>query len=120
LILDKKTWNLQSNNERPHPEIRNTRFEPIFKGELSMPSISIQLPAIEADQQIEVEVKINGHKKQYHYRVEIFAWEDCPEPEEEKAHCLKRIIENYDKNWQLIQIGSPTEKTIPIMFRQRN
>jgi hypothetical protein len=84
-----------------------------------MPSISIQLPAIEADQQIEVEVKINGRRKKYNYRVEIFAWEECPDPAEERALCLKRIIQNYDKNWQLIQIGSPTEKTIPIMFRQR-
>ena len=39
-----------------------------------MPTISIQLPAIEADQQVEVEVKLNGQKKKYHYRVEIFAW----------------------------------------------
>ncbi len=44
-----------------------------------MPSISIQLPAVEADQQVEVEVKINGKKKTYHYRVEIFAWEQCHE-----------------------------------------
>ncbi|NUO84389.1 hypothetical protein HUU05_30305, partial [candidate division KSB1 bacterium] len=55
-----------------------------------MPSISIQLPAIEADQQIEVEVKINGEKKRYHYRVEIFAWEQCVDPVEERARCLQR------------------------------
>ena len=85
-----------------------------------MPSISIQLPAIEADQQIEVEVKINGKKKTYNYRVEIFAWEQCVEPADQKAQCLKRIIEGYDKNWQLLQIGAPTEKTVPIMFKQRN
>lgn len=85
-----------------------------------MPTISIQLPAIDADQQIEVEVKINGRKKKYNYRVEIFAWEDCPDPAEEKVQCLKRIIEGYDKEWQLIQIGNPSAKTIPIMFRQRN
>jgi len=84
-----------------------------------MQTISIQLPAIEADQQIEVVVKINGHKKTFNYRVEIFSWEECIEPPQERALCLKRIIENYDKNWQLIQIGAPAEKTIPIMFRQR-
>lgn len=85
-----------------------------------MPSISIQLPAVEADQQIEVEVKINGLKKKYHYRVEIFAWEQCEEPPSERAMCLRRIIDGYDKNWQLIQIGQPTEKNIPIMFKQMN
>jgi hypothetical protein len=72
-----------------------------------MPSISIQLPAIDADHQVEVEVKINGRKRTYNYRVEIFSWEQCVEPPQERAGCLKRIIENYDRNWQLIQIGSP-------------
>ncbi len=85
-----------------------------------MPSISIQLPAIDADHQIEVEVKINGRKKTYNYRVEIFAWEQCVEPSHERAGCLKRIIAGYDRNWQLIQIGSPTEKSIPLMFKERN
>lgn len=85
-----------------------------------MPSISIQLPAIEADQQIEVEVKINGEKKRYHYRVEIFAWEQCVDPVEERARCLQRMINGYDKDWQLLQIGAPTEKTIPIMFKQKH
>lgn len=85
-----------------------------------MPSISIQLPAIEADQQIEVEVKINGEKKSYHYRVEIFAWEQCIDPAEERAKCLRRMISEYDPHWQLLQIGSPSEKTIPIMFRHVN
>ena len=84
-----------------------------------MPSITIQLPAIEADQQVEVEVKLNGKKKTYHYRVEIFAWEQCPNPNEERALCLKSLIEGYDQDWQMIQIGAPTEKTIPIMFKQR-
>lgn len=84
-----------------------------------MPSISIQLPAIEADQQIEVEVKINGRKKNYNFRVEIFAWEECEEPVQERAQCLRRLIESYDKQWQLIQIGAPTEKNIPVMFKQR-
>lgn len=85
-----------------------------------MPSISINLPTIEADQQVEVEVKINGRKKTYHYRVEIFAWEACIEPPLERAQCLKRIIDGYDKNWQLIQIGAASEKTVPIMFKQKN
>ena len=85
-----------------------------------MPSISINLPAVDAEQQVEVEVKINGKKKTYHYRVEIFAWEECIEPPQERAACLKRIIDGYDKDWQLVQIGAPMEKAVPIMFKQRN
>jgi len=85
-----------------------------------MPTISIQLPAVEADQQVEVEVKINGQKKKYHYRVEIFAWEQCPDPAEERAKCLQRMIKGYDDEWQLVQIGAPLDKSIPIMFKQKH
>lgn len=82
-----------------------------------MSVINIQLPAIEGDQQIEVDVKINGRKRKMHYRVEIFAWEDCIQ-EENRAECLRDIISKYEKGWQLINIGSPTETHIPLMFKQ--
>ena len=82
-----------------------------------MASINIQLPAVEGDQQIEVDVKINGKKRKMHYRIEIFSWEEC-EKEEEKANCLRNMISNYDEDWRLINIGSPTEATIPLMFKQ--
>ena len=82
-----------------------------------MPSINIQLPTLEADQSIEIEVKINEKKQKHNYRVEIFSWSDCPQPEN-RVECLKEIIDNYDQQWQIIQIGSPTEKDIPLMFKQ--
>ena len=82
-----------------------------------MPSISIHLPVMEADQSIEIEVKINNKKKKYHYRVEFFSWQNCSEPLN-RAHCIKEIISSYDCKWQLMQIGNPTEKDIPLMFRE--
>jgi hypothetical protein len=81
-----------------------------------MSAINIQLPAIEGEHQIEVEVKVNGKKKKMHYRIEILSWEDCQE--EERAECLKQMISRYDKEWQLINIGSPSEESIPLMFKQ--
>ncbi|MCP4712473.1 MAG: hypothetical protein GY869_27940 [Planctomycetes bacterium] len=84
-----------------------------------MPAITIQLPQMDAEQHVEVEVKINGQKKRYNYRVEIIAWESCEEPPEERAQCLKKVIENYNHDWQLVEIGSPTEKNIPVMFKLR-
>ena len=82
-----------------------------------MSAINIQLPAVEGDQQIEVDVKINGKKRKMHYRIEIFAWDEC-EKEEERADCLRKMISNYNEDWRLINIGSPTEATIPLMFKQ--
>jgi hypothetical protein len=83
-----------------------------------MREIALSIPTLEAEQNIDIEVKINGKRRRLHYRVEIVAWEDAGGPAEEKADVLKRVIRSYDKDWSLVQIGAPTEKTIPIMFRQ--
>jgi hypothetical protein len=37
-----------------------------------MGAIAIQIPQITGEQDIEIEVKINGEKKSYNYRVEVF------------------------------------------------
>lgn len=81
-----------------------------------MPTINIQLPAIRADKEVEIEIKINGSAKKYHYRVEIIPWEDCPDPNE-KIHCLRHSIEKFSPDWQLVQIGAATDKNIPLTFR---
>ncbi len=38
-----------------------------------MASINIQLPTMDADHSIEIEVRINGNRTKYHYRVETFS-----------------------------------------------
>ena len=82
-----------------------------------MASINIQLPAIDAENSIEIEVRINGEKKEYHYRVEIFNWEGCT-GSISHAECLKNMLKKYDKKWRVVQIGGPTNRSIPVMFRQ--
>ncbi|HEX9970496.1 MAG TPA: hypothetical protein VGD14_00360 [bacterium] len=82
-----------------------------------MPNVSVQLPMIEADQSIEVTVTINGQQKRFNYRIEIFPWSECREVVN-KADCLRRVIENYDQHWQLIQIGEATENDVTLMFKQ--
>jgi len=82
-----------------------------------MASINIQLPAMDADSSIEIEVRVNGERKKYHYRVEIFKWEGC-EQSISHAECLKSLIKQYDDDWRVIQIGGPTNQSIPVMFKQ--
>jgi len=82
-----------------------------------MASINIQLPAMDAEHSIEIQVKVNGKKKTYNYRIEIFKWEECSQTDN-RAQCLKEIINKYDQQWKVIQIGSPTKENIPIMFKQ--
>ena len=85
---------------------------------MQMSAINIQLPAVEGEHNIEIDVKINGEKRTMHYRVEILSWEDCTETEG-KAICLRRKLQEYPEDWKLIHIGSPTENSIPLMFKQQ-
>ncbi len=41
-----------------------------------MREVVIYVPTLEAEQNIDIDVKINGKKRTMHYRVEIVDWED--------------------------------------------
>jgi len=84
-----------------------------------MSEICIQVPQMDDYKVIEVEVKVNGEKKRYNYRVELLDWDGKFSSTEERIKFMRDMIKNYDPNWQLFQIGAPTEKHVPIMFRQR-
>ena len=43
-----------------------------------------------------------------------------PETTEEKISVLRRVIDEREKDWELIQIGAPLKNNIPITFRKRN
>ena len=84
-----------------------------------MPKIAIQLPPVDAEDKVEVEVTVNGKKRRFRYRIEVFAWEEYAGPREDRVSCLKRIIGGYDDAWQIVQIGEPTNREISILFEQR-
>lgn len=84
-----------------------------------MANITIQLPVLDAEDIIEIEVKVNGKGRRYHYRVEIFDWQEC-EQIKEKAVCLQEMIKEYDPQWQLVQIGEVTDKNVSVMFKEKN
>ncbi len=89
-----------------------------------MKDVSIPLPEFLEQQIAEIEVKINGKKRQYNFRVESFQWE--PDREvwtiDKKIQRLKELIDGYSKTWELIQIFKPKEdsKFVQVLFRQRN
>lgn len=74
----------------------------------------------EVEQNIEIEVRINGKKKTIQYRVELISWEGNQVPPKDKVTVLRHIVHEYDKNWELVEIGTPTEENIPLMFRKKN
>ena len=89
-----------------------------------MKEISIPLPDFIDKQIAEIEVKINGKKRLFNFKVESFRWE--PENElwssVEKIKMLQQEIENYDKSWELIQIfkPKPESKFIQVLFRHKD
>ncbi|HEY4613408.1 MAG TPA: hypothetical protein VII11_10520 [Bacteroidota bacterium] len=83
-----------------------------------MQTVSIQLPPIEAEGYVDVDVTVNGKKKQFKFRVAVFEWSEWRKPSEPRAVAVKRMIDSYDKDWQLLQIGNPTELSVPLMFRR--
>lgn len=84
-----------------------------------MKEIVLQIPTLDAEQNVEIDVKINGRKRTIKYRVEIVEWENTVSDTEEKITFLRRVIKEHSKGWELVQIGAPTQNNIPIMFRKK-
>lgn len=83
--------------------------------------IGIEIPDLNEEQEIEVQVTVNGQKQTYNYKVEFFYWDNCPDSNLlNKVECLKTIVSDYPNDWQLTQIGLPTETYIPITFRRKS
>ena len=81
-----------------------------------MAYIAVPIPPLPGKQDIEIEVTINGQKQQLHYRVELFYWEDCRFPQIDRAECIRQMLSQYDDDWTLYYIGSPTDDFVPITF----
>ena len=90
-----------------------------FYKEDNMREVVIQIPTLEAEQNIEIDVTINGKKRRQKYRVEIISLEEGEYSSEDKISVLKQVITEHDKDWKLVQIGLPSEKGIPVMFQKK-
>lgn len=84
-----------------------------------MREIVILIPDTEPEQNVEIDVRINGRKKTMQYRVELVSWEGTKPTNDEKFTKLKHKIQEYDKDWELVEIGAPDSENIPLMFRKR-
>lgn len=83
-----------------------------------MKEIVIVIPDIDVEQNVEIDVRINGRKRTLKYRVELIDWEG--NDQEDRVTILKHKINDYDKDWELVEIGAPEKNEIPIMFRKKN
>lgn len=85
-----------------------------------MREVVLSIPQIDETQNLEIEVRINGKKKTLTYRVEIISWEGSEPDTAEKVSLIRKTVKKFDPEWKLIQIGSPSAHTIPLMFRNRH
>ena len=85
-----------------------------------MREVVLQIPVLDTEQNIAIEVKINGKKRTLRYRVEIVGLTTDETVVEDRVSLLRRVIREHDRSWELIQIGAPIRNKIPIMFRERS
>lgn len=81
-----------------------------------MSHIAIPIPVFPGKQDIEIQVIINNEVKSLHYKVELFYWEDCADPQGHRADCLSEMLAHHDPSWTVYYIGAPTDKFVPITF----
>jgi len=96
-----------------------------------MRELSVPIPHFQDYQVAEVDLKVNGDKITYNFRVESFPWDvedelsniDSDPVSKSLARItrLRNSINTYDKQWELIQIFTPDEnsKHIQVLYRKR-
>lgn len=84
-----------------------------------MTHIAIPIPTGTGKQDINIEVTINNQRQSLHYKVELFFWDECQNPNGHRADCISEMLAKHDPNWTLYYIGAPTDKFVPITFMER-
>lgn len=84
-----------------------------------MGSIAIPIPPSAVNQNIEVDIRVDGQLRKQNFRVEVFYWKDC-RSQDNRAECIREILSKYDTAWQLYYIGMPTEDYVPITFMKKS
>ena len=97
-----------------------------------MKDLCVPLPNLKDNQIAQLEVTIGQEKLKYEFRVESFLWEtdedfakfstDHLSLSLARISRLKKALESYDNNWELIQIFTPNENSrfIQVLYRKRN
>jgi len=96
-----------------------------------MKDLCVPIPNFSEDEIADIELRVGEEKVSYSFRVESFPWEvedelsvsnDDVSASLARIYRLKRSIEGYDKDWELIQIFTPNDQAryIQVLYRKRN
>src|SRR4030042_4653797 len=96
-----------------------------------MKGLCVPIPNLGEQEIADIELKVGQERMQYSFRVESFPWDvedDLTIDEDEisrslaRIHRLKKAIESYNPEWELIQIYNPNENArfIQVLYRKRS
>lgn len=84
-----------------------------------MQNIRIQFTVPNVERIVNLDVMINGEKRNMKFRIEAFDWDTQKGSSTELVIQLRNRIDNYDQEWELYHIGTPSKGKIPITFKRK-
>ena len=96
-----------------------------------MKDLCVPVPNFGEDEIADIELRVGNKKIMYSFRVESFPWEvedelsiadDDVSASLARIYRLKRSIENYGRDWELIQIFTPSDNAqhIQVLYRKKS
>ena len=85
-----------------------------------MKNIRVQFTVPNVEKVVNLDVMVNGEKRNMKFRVEAFDWDAHNGSSSDLVAQLRDRIENYDHDWELYHIGTPSEGKIPITFKHKS
>ena len=82
-----------------------------------MHNIRVQFTVPNVEKVVNLDVHVNGEKRNMRFRVESFAWDPENGTSADLVGILRTQIADYDADWTLYHIGTPTDDMIPVTFR---
>lgn len=82
-----------------------------------MHNIRVQFTVPNVEQVVNLDVHVNGEKRNMKFRVETFDLDREHRSTEDLVSLLRERISNYDSDWELYHIGTPYKDKIPVTFQ---
>ena len=84
-----------------------------------MQNIRVQFTVPDVEKLVNLDVMVNGEKRHIKFRVETFDWDEHEQTTSNSVARLRQQISNYDSDWELYHIGTPSKGIIPITFKHK-
>ncbi len=82
-----------------------------------MQNIRVQFTVPNVNNVVNLDVMVNGENRKIKYRVETFDFDTNTGNNDNLVSVLRNRITNYDHDWEIYHIGTPSEGKIPVTFR---